>query len=222
MRPSWLFFTNSAFSLQCLSSPSKPFSACKSARQLWVTRLTNFSHRPTRLRPPQRSSASPARHLPHNLENYRVYCLNQDTFESAKMLNQMVLQDNRHKLGSMVTLPATIIQCDKCNNKSLNTLQWKRFECNAPKGQNLFPIKSISKLFSNWHRDKNHTVKPGIFVPSRTTEPWIWKEITFRHVGNGFCNLGFLRTSSFCGLVNTLRNWVSKISGKIVRIFNWQ
>lgn len=145
-------FSASAFGHQWLTLPPKPFPARKSARHLFVTGLTNFSSRPTLgSRPPQCFSASPARHLPHNLGVYRVYCLNQDTFESAKMLNQMVLQDNRHKLGSMVNLPMTIIQCDKCNNKSLNTFQWKRCECNAPKGQNLFPIKNISKLFSNWH-----------------------------------------------------------------------
>lgn len=125
---------------------------CDLARCLSATGLTNFPSRRTLASgPPQCASASPARHLPHNLGDYRVYCLHQDTLESAKMLNQMVLQDNRHKLGSMVTLPVTIIQCDKCNNKSLNTFQWKHCECNAPKGQNLFPIKNISKLFSTWY-----------------------------------------------------------------------
>lgn len=143
-----LLTTASAWSQQWLAFAPEPFSACKSARHLCITSFTNFSSRPTLSSgPPQWSSASPARHLPHNSGDYRVYCLNQDTFESAKMLNQMVLQDNRHKLGSMVTLPVTIIQCDKCNNKSLNTFQWKHCECNTPKGQNLFPIKNISKFF---------------------------------------------------------------------------
>lgn len=198
MRPSRLSSTDSASSLQCLSFPTKPFSACISARHLWVTSVTRFSNRPTlSLGPPQCSSASAARHLPHNLGDYRFYCLNQDTFESAKMLNQMVLQDNRRKLGSVVTLLVTIIQCDKCNHKSLNTLQWKHFECNAPKGQSLFPIKNISKLFSNRHRDKNHTFKPGISIPCCTAELWLRKEIIFQPLGRVFCNLRFLQKNHF-------------------------
>lgn len=73
---------------------------------------TSLGHQPlqflqqahTRLRTTQWPSVSPARHLPHNLGDYGVYCLHQDTCESVKMLNQMVLQDNRPKLGSMATL----------------------------------------------------------------------------------------------------------------------
>ena len=67
------------------------------------------------------------------------------------MLKQMVLQANMHQLGSVVALPVTIIQCDKHDNKSLNTLQGEHFECNTPMGPNLFPIRNISKLFFNQH-----------------------------------------------------------------------
>ena len=134
----------------------------KSTRHPWVTRLTNFSIRPTHgWGPPQWSSASPARHLPHNLGAYRLYCPHQDTSESAKMLNQMVLQDNMRQLGSLVALPVTIIQCDKHVNKSLNTLQGELFECNTLMGPNLFPIRNISKLFFGIHDKKNMPLSQG-------------------------------------------------------------
>lgn len=72
---------------------------------------------------------------------HRLYGLHQDTSESAKIQYQMVLQDNRQKLGSVVTLPVTIIQRDKCNNKSLNTLQYNQLGWKAPEGTGLLPMR---------------------------------------------------------------------------------
>lgn len=69
-----------------------------------------------------------------------------------------------------------------------------------------FQSKASLNYFLIGIHDKNHTGKPGIFVPHCTAALWPWQEIIFQHLGNRFCKLEL----SFCSLVNMTRNWVSE------------